>query len=304
MIDRDKLPYIKNILSLHNDSVDLSMAYNIITSLKDKNTLHFLKQVSDNLNSLYEFKTVGINLLEGEKEGNLYQFYTNLLKITNRELDIEYLSNVLLAGRRFKDRETDILDSFSPNQMASKTELINAVDDLNILDKDSTVVIWGCWYGSVLIPYLNKKVKKIVGIDLDKKALRIAKNTLFENYDNVEFIEGDVFAKYKNVYMDTNLFINTSCEHMPPMKEWPWFGAGALEGDIDNTTFRTPKLSNNCYFAFQSNNMFGIEGHINCVNSIKEFEDQLPERAEVLYREEIEDTRGTRYMLVGKFKTL
>ena len=46
--------------------------------------------------------------------------------------------------------------------------------------------------------------------------------------------------------------------------------------------------------------MFGIEGHINCVNSLEEFKSQLPERARVLYQEEIEDTRGTRYMLVGK----
>ena len=304
MIDRDKLPYIKNILSLHNEHVDLTMAYNIITSLKDKNTLHFLKQVSDNLNSLYEFKTVGLNLLEGEKEGNLYQFYTNLLKITNRELDINYLSNVLLACRRFKDREADILDSFSPNQMASKTELLDAIENLDILNKDATVVIWGCWYGSILIPYLQNRVKKIVGIDLDNKSLKIAKNTLFESNDNLELIETDVFRKYRNVYIDTNLIINTSCEHMPPMKEWTWFGPGAIEGDSDTKMFKTPKLSNNCYFAFQSNNMFGIEGHVNCVNSLQEFEDQLPERAEVLYREEIEDTRGTRYMLVGKFLPL
>jgi len=288
MIDRDKLPYIKNILSLHNDHVDLTMAYNIITSLKDKNTYHFLKQVSDNLNSLYEFKTIGLNLLEGEKEGNLYQFYTNLLKITNRELDIDYLSNVLLAGRRFKDREADILDSFSPNQLASKTELLNAVDNVVPLETTDEITIFGSWYGSVLVPKLQNKVARINCIDLDKKSLRIAKNTLFQNLENIEYIEGDVFKKDLKRYQYTKLFINTSCEHMPAMKEWPYWNG----------------LNHEFYFAFQSNNMFGIEGHINCVNNIEEFEDQLPERAEVLYKEEIEDTRGTRYMLVGKFKPI
>ena len=91
---------------------------------------------------------------------------------------------------------------------------------------------------------------------------------------------------------------------MPPMKEWKWFGAGALETDINKSIFKTPKLPNDCYFVFQSNNMFGIEGHVNCVNSLEEFKDQLPERAEVLFEEEVEDTRGTRYMLVGKFNSL
>jgi hypothetical protein len=50
--------------------------------------------------------------------------------------------------------------------------------------------------------------------------------------------------------------------------------------------------------------MFDIEGHVNCVNSLQEFKDQMPERAEILFEEEVKDTRGTRYMLVGKLKSL
>jgi hypothetical protein len=88
------------------------------------------------------------------------------------------------------------------------------------------------------------------------------------------------------------------------MKEWKWFGAGAMSKDTNTEIFRNPKLPDDCYFAFQSNNMFDIEGHINCVNSLDEFKEQLPERAEVLYEEEVQDSRGTRYMLVGKFNAL
>jgi hypothetical protein len=91
---------------------------------------------------------------------------------------------------------------------------------------------------------------------------------------------------------------------MSPMKDWKWFGAGALSNDQDTSIFRTPKLLDDCYFAFQSNNMFGIEGHVNCVNSLQEFKDQMPQRAEILFEEEVEDTRGTRYMLVGKLTAL
>jgi hypothetical protein len=89
------------------------------------------------------------------------------------------------------------------------------------------------------------------------------------------------------------------------MKEWKWFQKGALATDSQyKHKFESPKLSDNCYFAFQSNNMFGIEGHVNCVNSLQEFKDQMPERAEILFEEEVEDTRGTRYMLVGKLTSL
>jgi hypothetical protein len=213
------------------------------------------------------------------------------------------------------DRKDDILDSFSSNQCRSKSALLNAVDKLDILDANSTVVIWGGWYGSILIPHLANKVKKIINIDLDDEATKISKK-FFSNFENVDYICDDIFKTYRDIYLDTNLIINTSCEHMPPMKEWEWFKYSSMETDTvypkgyaddkphRRKLFKSPKFSSNCYFAFQSNNMFDIEGHINCVNSLEEFKDQLPERAKVLHEEKIVDTRGTRYMLVGKFMPL
>ena len=54
------------------------------------------------------------------------------------------------------------------------------------------------------------------------------------------------------------------------------------------------------HFAFTSNNMFILQDHINCVDSIEEFKLQLPPGAEVLAEDELEDERGTRYLLIGK----
>ena len=228
----------------------------------------------------------------------------NILNFHNNTVDTTFLYDVLSVIKESPELEYSLIDSFSNNQLAAKTALANAVNNLNILDSKSTVAIWGAWYGSVLIPTLANRVKKITCIDLDEEPLKIAKNKLFSNYTNINYICDDIFKTYRDVYLDTNLIINTSCEHMLPMKEWKWFGAGAMSGDADTSVFRNPKLNDNCYFAFQSNNMFGIEGHINCVNSLQEFKEQMPERAEVLFEEEVEDTRGTRYMLVGKFKPI
>lgn len=226
----------------------------------------------------------------------------NILELHNPNLNLQLLHKILTVTKNRKEITHDLFDSFSSNQVASKTALINSVKNLNILNKKSTVVIWGSWYGSILIPHLADSVKKIVCIDVDNNPLQVAKNDLFPEIKNIDYICKDIFLECKKIYLDTNLIINTSCEHMRPMKEWPWFGPGALKED--NIPGKDPKISSNCYFAFQSNNMFDIDGHINCVNSLDEFKEQLPERAKVLYQDEVKDTRGTRYMLVGKFMPL
>jgi len=271
MIDREELKNIENILSFDNNNPTINILYDVLTALKEDDSVAFLNHLYG-----YSFPYMDTNLL----------------------------TNVYQVIKEHPEQKSTLLDSFSPNQMTAKKALIDAVDKLNILDYDSTVVIWGSWYGSVLIPLLTKKVKKIISIDLDNEPLQIAKNRLFKNYENISYIADDVFKTYRDAYLDTKLIINTSCEHMLPMKEWKWFGAGAMSKDTNTEVFRNPKLPDDCYFAFQSNNMFGIEGHINCVNSIDEFKNQMPERAKVLYEEEVEDTRGTRYMLVGKFMPL
>ena len=71
---------------------------------------------------------------------------------------------------------------------------------------------------------------------------------------------------------------------MPSMKDWPWWN----------------QVNKDSYFAFQSNNMFDIPTHVNCVNDMNEFKKQLPEGANVLIEDKISDERGTRFMLVGK----
>ena len=192
-------------------------------------------------------------------------------------------------GENRTAEEKDLLDSFSPNQFLSKMNLINHIKSLNILDKDSEIVIFGSWYGSILIPAFYNEVKKITCIDQDSKVINRAKYELFKDFD-VDFITGDVF-EFRDQYKNADLFINTSCEHMKPMKEWgpapeyknPWWDRVSP-----------------AYFAFQSNAMFDIPTHINCVNNIDEFKKQLPDRAEVLIEDEIPDERGTRFTLIGK----
>ena len=187
----------------------------------------------------------------------------------------------------------DLIDSYSPNQFKSKENLINHINSLNILNEDSEIVIFGSWYGSILIPAFHDKVKRITAIDLDEEVISIAKNRLFKNYDKVTWITSDIFEDYRDqYYSNCDLFINTSCEHMKPMREWG-----------PSPKYKTPwwdRIKPTAYFAFQSNNMFDIEGHTNCVNSMEEFKSQLPLASKVLIEDEVEDSRGTRFTLIGK----
>ena len=195
-------------------------------------------------------------------------------------IDLDLFKNIMNEARN----NPDLLDSFSPNQFKSKENLINHIKKLNILNSESEIVIFGCWYGSILIPAFYNEVKRITAIDIDDNVIGIAKNRIFKNYDKIDFIVNDAFvwANKSSRIKNTNLIINTSCEHMQPMKN-------------------LPILNNiNSYFAFQSNNMFDIETHTNCVNNIEEFKKQLPHKAKILIEDQIEEDRGIRYTLIGQ----
>ena len=208
-------------------------------------------------------------------------------------MDVKLLQNIITnlisSSMREVREDKELLDSYSPNQFLSKLNLINHIRSLDILNKDSEIVIFGSWYGSILIPAFYDEVKKITCIDQDPKVISRAKYNLFKDLD-VDFITGDVF-EFRDQYKTTDLFFNTSCEHMKPMKEWG-----------PAPTYKNPWWDrvSPTYFAFQSNAMFDIPTHINCVNNIEEFKKQLPDRAKVLIEDEIPDERGTRFTLIGK----
>jgi len=194
-------------------------------------------------------------------------------------VDLNLFKNIMKEARN----NTDLLDSFSPNQFKSKERLIEMIREQLILKTESEIVIFGGWYGSILIPAF-KEVKRITLIDKDKNVISIAKNRLFNHYKNVDFICDDVFkwAPNSSRIKKTDLIINTSCEHMPSMKKL--------------------NLDTNAYFAYTSNNMYDIKGHTNCVSSIEEFKYQLPDNVNIIKEDKVIDDRGTRFILVGKYE--
>ena len=194
------------------------------------------------------------------------------------DVDLQLFKNIMAEGRN----NTDLLDSYSPNQFKSKERLIKLLKDQLILNTNFEIVILGCWYGSILIPSL-KHSKRITAIDINPTTISIAKNRLFSHYENVDWITSDVFDenRYGRI-KNANLIINTSCENMKSMKH-----LSALK-------------ESKAIFALQSNNMYEIHDSVNCVKSIDEFKKQLPDNAKVLNEDTLSDDRGIRFTLIGQ----
>jgi hypothetical protein len=206
-----------------------------------------------------------------------------MIDLENNTVDLDLFKNIIREIKENPNLSKEITDSYSFNQFKSKSKLIHMLGRTGAFDKNPEVTIFGSWFASILIPALANKCREVTAIDLDDKVVKVAKNRFFKEYTNVDFITDDVFGKYRGRFSTTDVFINTSCEHMKPMKEWPYWD----------------HVKKGAFFAFQSNNMFHIEDHVNCVHSIDAFLDQLPNNFTVLDTAEIQDERGTRFTIVG-----
>jgi len=214
-----------------------------------------------------------------------------MIDLYKNTIDIDYMRKIIRMSERYPERRTDLWDSISENQFISKSELLKTLLESDILNKDLSVVIIGSWYGSILIPVLAPLVKEIDLFDIDVETQKVASN--MHDYDNLTFSTLDVTEKQNKSFRKENdlLIINTSCEHMGSMDELielqrPW-----RSGESSNKQV---------WFAFQSNNMYGIEGHINCKDTLQDFKNDLPIRNLILEQKEIEEERGVRFFLFGK----
>jgi hypothetical protein len=85
--------------------------------------------------------------------------------------------------------------------------------------------------------------------------------------------EGELFSKPDTI-------INTSCEHIENFQNW------------------YESLPVDSLLILQSNNGYGIEGHVNCVNDLGMFMSQTP-MSNVLFTGEKEMPKFTRFMRIG-----
>jgi hypothetical protein len=185
-----------------------------------------------------------------------------------------------------------LLDSVSPLQMKCKKWLVDELSKLPVPDPIN-VQLFGGWFGYPIIDFLRNEfeINYLENIDIDEKALETFKqlNILKNVGSRYRSINSDVTKHHIDVnqiripWHPINLVINTSSEHMPDLPVL-----------IKNNSYK-PR----CFFALQSNNMFHLEEHINCVHNVEELESKSGLR-DILYSGTLEMPNGyERYMVIG-----
>lgn len=189
-------------------------------------------------------------------------------------------------------------DAFSRGQVLSKIWLVNELEKIN--PNFNNILIYAGWMGQLLL-YLKDSINfdNVRIVDCDPIACEISDKIINNNFlegwkvksscINIEEIEH--FKNHCIIPLTTkagetlqtkfmpDLIINTSAEHM---KE-SWFY----------------NIKQDSVIAIQSNNLFDIKEHVNCVHSIEEMKKKF-KMTEVLYEGELELHGYKRFMLIGK----
>ena len=175
-----------------------------------------------------------------------------------------------------------LTSSSTTSQLQGKLWLINELQKLDL--KFTKVCLVGGWFAQLITPLFfdNFKVDIIHNYDIDEDAQLISYKF------NRRYKE---LGKYKAIRTNTlihplkeeyDLVINTSCEHMYPMKK-----------------FRELNPELKSWFVLQSTNETKFDDHINCVNSTKELAEQ-GELKQILYEGQLTLDNGmTRFMVIG-----
>jgi flagellar biosynthesis regulator FlbT len=226
-------------------------------------------------------------------------------------LDYVLDSDLVRILERFEKEkpEYNLHDAFTQGQLRSKLWLLKHLRDIDL----GTVFICAGWYGTLArAMFENERIHfdKIRSFDIDPKCAEVADMINKQwNIDDFKFKASTIDIhnfEWKgfhtpapsdgtigNFYYDTiadnkvvqmkdspDTFINTSCEHIENFTDWFKL---LLPGKL---------------VALQTNNYFEIEDHINCVNSLDEFKQQVP-LSNIIYEGELELEKYTRYMVIG-----
>ena len=183
------------------------------------------------------------------------------------------------------------LDSLSDNQWESKKWLLDILTDY--VEHVSKVQLLGGWFAHPMCTLLTSAYEDLVWIentDKDVDALHICRILNKDIECDIITTESDVLNPGPRDW-DTDLVINTSSEHMPPL---PIIIANRKFRRMKDDSSKPPTV-----FAIQSNNMFHVKDHINCVKDEHELE-KISELSQVLYKGSLDMPNGyKRFMVIG-----
>jgi len=196
------------------------------------------------------------------------------------KVDLEDVMFWMDAIRDSKDRYRT-LESFWKGQLNSKLWLINELKRYAPSIPNS-VSIYGGWNGvlSSLLFNSDIKVSNIISIDVDQSCQATA-STICKRQE----IDGRfraITADMCDTVFDTDIVINTSCEHITQEQYNQWLN----------------KVDQKSIIVLQSNNYFDLDEHIRCSDSLESFCQTCD--LEIFWAGELQTQKYTRYMIIGR----
>jgi len=150
-----------------------------------------------------------------------------------------------------KEIQYRILESFWDSQLRSKSWLINNIKK-HIPTLSGNVYVIGGWYGILSQLIVDNFPTSVYNIDIDDSCI-IYGNMLSNNDSRINFITEDM-ARFNN-YIEPNLVINTSTEHVTQDVYDMW---------LKNIPVGTPVV-------IQGNNFYECQEHVRCFETLEEF---------------------------------
>ena len=181
-----------------------------------------------------------------------------------------------------------IQDALNDNQITCKRWLIDELFRA-LGGTFGTVYLLGGWYGVLGALLLNDSrfdIRRVVSIDIDPECAPIA-SQLNRSQAEGRFeavtasASGLTYRRVDEVGGPPNLLINTSCEHMAASVRW------------------YEQVPDGMCQVLQSNDYYSCAEHVNCVESLAKFKEQVPMR-EVLFEGALPRRRYNRFMLIGR----
>jgi len=173
----------------------------------------------------------------------------------------------------FNPHSFSMYNSINDNQRKCKRWLLDTIS----IKSPGSILVLGGWYGGIAAMLKRKYGCLVRCIDIDPDCKRVGRKIYndFIQFRSLDFIDYPIEKKYHD------LIVSTSCEHFK--KE-----------DLLDFIDRAPE---GITFCLQSNNYFGIDGHINCSSSLEEFVEYLPFKS--YWAGELSLEKYNRFMVVG-----
>jgi len=187
--------------------------------------------------------------------------------------------------------ENRVTVSMNQSQLESKLWIVNELSNLMLFPK--SVALLGGWYANFIVPLLiDHGVEFINNFEIDENAKDITykfnkryKDEGKYRCDVVDVIFKPIYKRQEKLQKPFDTIINTSCEHMFPMRRFKTLNKNELD---------------DCLYILQSTSEDKYEDHINCVSSPEELAEQA-EILDIIYTGVKKLPNGMeRFMVIGK----